>query len=572
MKRAFISTCVLYWVYLSTISAAAAEAAAAGAALHGGTEEEHGNRQQRGLGSAGSPWKSTKDFPIPNDGVGDPDNILSTTARQNLADKLASLHGSKTLTISSPRGTSKSESDNQEKDVVPVQMAVAIVERLAIDDVTTIHHRNDGSTNIDIDGLVERFATTLHDQWGVGYETTLGGTGVLIFLDVYDRVVYISRGGALVRILTDSRIDTIIHGMKHPLRQAKYEEGLTLAINSIAELIEKGEASFWESFKEGLFQTDILFLLVWALIFCNAMFQSWKQKRDQVAYARAASQLSELDRAHAQALQGNYQATSCPICLENFISSTVGSDGEPIKLLRCGHVFDESCWAEWVKSGRGDVTKCPVCRMDIGPRSDDGGESMEPAPTETAVDGPTSAPNTTADQDVDASDEPTSEVNNGSIQENGSLLRNRGNALWEQLIPSSNNNGGGTTTRRTSQQNQENNNDFGQDNRYDGVAADRERAMRLYQRERNFRLLRLSQMYPRYISPNQVSRWTSPTYDGSSLSRDPSFANSDPGRQQHTTNGRSNNPYGNSRGFGGGGGGGFSFGGGTSAGGRSGRF
>lgn len=85
-----------------------------------------------------------------------------------------------------------------------------------------------------------------------------------------------------------------------------------------------------------------------------------------MAYAEAASQLSEIDRAQAEALQGRYEATSCPVCLESFKSSTVGSDDQPIKLLRCGHVFDESCWSEWVSSGQGNITKCPICKMDIG--------------------------------------------------------------------------------------------------------------------------------------------------------------------------------------------------------------
>jgi hypothetical protein len=81
---------------------------------------------------------------------------------------------------------------------------------------------------------------------------------------------------------------------------------------------------------------------------------------------------------------------SCPICLENFdikaeestrdeenICSGMrrvdsygiplsGTDGEPLKILRCGHVFDSSCWGTWVHSGQGNPNQCPVCRMDVG--------------------------------------------------------------------------------------------------------------------------------------------------------------------------------------------------------------
>lgn len=44
----------------------------------------------------------------------------------------------------------------------------------------------------------------------------------------------------------------------------------------------------------------------------------------------------------------------------------IGSDDRPIKMLRCGHIFDESCWKLWVDSGHGNPWVCPVCRADVG--------------------------------------------------------------------------------------------------------------------------------------------------------------------------------------------------------------
>lgn len=35
-------------------------------------------------------------------------------------------------------------------------------------------------------------------------------------------------------------------------------------------------------------------------------------------------------------------------------------------MLRCGHIFDESCWKTWVNSGFGNPCICPVCRQDVG--------------------------------------------------------------------------------------------------------------------------------------------------------------------------------------------------------------
>jgi hypothetical protein len=54
----------------------------------------------------------------------------------------------------------------------------------------------------------------MHDRWGVGTTSESGGTGVLIFLSVDDRVVYISRGGSFDTLLRDSRIDTAIKELR----------------------------------------------------------------------------------------------------------------------------------------------------------------------------------------------------------------------------------------------------------------------------------------------------------------------------------------------------------------------
>jgi hypothetical protein len=46
-----------------------------------------------------------------------------------------------------------------------------------------------------------------------------------------------------------------------------------------------------------------------------------------------------------------------------------GMDRKKIKLLRCGHIFCESCWKGWVHSGNGNPCICPVCRQDVGKTS-----------------------------------------------------------------------------------------------------------------------------------------------------------------------------------------------------------
>merc|ERR1712070_285607 len=53
------------------------------------------------------------------------------------------------------------------------------------------------------------------------------------------------------------------------------------------------------------------------------------------------------------------------------------------------------------------------------------------------------------------------------------------------------------------------------------------RMMIQYRIDRNFRLERLSQLYPRYITPDTLTRWRSPTFNGSLVS-DRTFTDRNP--------------------------------------------
>eukprot|EP00934_Nitzschia_sp_Nitz4_P007159 Nitzschia sp. Nitz4//scaffold161_size51353//15398//16786//NITZ4_006944-RA/size51353-processed-gene-0.59-mRNA-1//1//CDS//3329537897//7149//frame0 len=396
---------------------------------------------------ASSSGSTIAQIPLPSRGVADPDEILNPVHRQALEDRIASLE------VSVPSSKTSDET-------APIQIAVVLIERMELD-------VSDGES-VDEEFAAEQMARDLHDAWGVGHKTEKGGTGVLIFLSVYDRVVYISRGAALDRMLNNARTDAVIESMRPHMRQAKYAEGFLTAIDGILHCIEKGEPSWKETILD-LFQISNLFILMWVGTFVHGLWKSRTRRQEQEAYARAASQLSEIDRAQAEALQGQYQATSCPICLEAFKSSTVGSDDQPIKLLRCGHVFDESCWSEWVSSGRGDITKCPIYKMDIGGTSttmvqnNTSGATVRGATAETANAATTHVHNDMHEDPVDA-----------AVQD-----------------------------------------------------YERERIVRRFQLERNFRLMQLATHFPNFITPTHINRWTSPSYNGQ-LAQDPAFRQLNP--------------------------------------------
>mmetsp|Transcript_5676 Transcript_5676/g.7459 ORF Transcript_5676/g.7459 Transcript_5676/m.7459 type:complete len:494 (-) Transcript_5676:1272-2753(-) len=288
----------------------------------------------------------------------DPDSILKPEQAEEVANKLAFVRRSPTIC--------KTEDTDA---AIEIQFAIALANSVDL----SVY----GSFEDEVTKAAETFARYLHDHWGVGMESSCGGTGLLIFLSVRDRAIYISRGKAMERILTNSRVDRVIDHMKPLLKRGGFKDALINAIDELDDLLKSGEPNFSEKMQDFFYAYSGL---VWVFsIFGFSMWSSRRQTMEQRNYAQVASHLDEIDRARALALQGQFKAVSCPICLEAFEKEegeedfSKGSDGQPIKLLRCGHVFDESCWEEWVSSGQGQVDKCPICKHDVGRRPADDG-------------------------------------------------------------------------------------------------------------------------------------------------------------------------------------------------------
>jgi uncharacterized membrane protein YgcG len=429
--------------------------------------------------ASGATWKM-EDFPEPNFGlISDPDHLLSQQSLQELSQRMEEI---------------------TEQVEVPIQIAVAVASKMDIPKTNNVYEEDqdnyeDNDTDEEI--AAEEFARGLHDRWGVGTDGESGGTGVLIFLSVDDRVVYISRGSSFDVLLRNSRIDSLVNDLKPSLRQAKYGEGLMLAVELIGTYIQKGEPK-WNELIWDYLRIEYLLLSGYVFAIFHSMRTARRRREAQRVYAEAASQLSAIDRAQAEALQGQFNATSCPICLEDFVSDQVGSDDRPIKLLRCGHVFDATCWEEWVGSGQGQVSKCPICKKDVGDPS--------------TVVAPGANGQTTGEQPP----------------------------VGDAMVPVD---------------------DTGAVQQHHHHHHRPNRALQLFQQDRNFRLARLALRYPNVISSNQVQRWSSPTYDGQ-LAQDRSFVESRPRVPEPRTY-QSNHSMGGSS---------ASFGGGTSSGGRGGRF
>ena len=257
--------------------------------------------------------------------------------------------------------------------------------------------------------------------------STGGENGILIFLSIQDRVCFISTGSAISTVLPWWRLEHIVSSMKPDLRHRDYGHALLTAIGDLSEMLREGPPTMADKVHDFMSR----FGVVIAFAMFTFFFGAWgelRERRKRWQYAETRSKLTPFEREKARLLQREFKSRSCPICLENFdygedlflgeeveeIGGTVttttittttssqsssslmsstnssslgrnssdnlkrvdsygiplcGGDRKTIKLLRCGHIFCNSCWMSWVHSGHGNPCICPVCRQDIGKSS-----------------------------------------------------------------------------------------------------------------------------------------------------------------------------------------------------------
>jgi len=287
--------------------------------------------------------------------------------------------------------------EEERKDMNQIRIAVAIVEKI---NLRAILHALSYYTYEDEDDMVndaaQYFAEYLYDSWKLGYSggsnKNCGPTGILIFLSVKDRVCFISTGRKVNAILPWWRLEGVISRIKPDLRSEDYEKAILNTIDELERLVSLGPPTFSDRFHDFLerFGVVIMFAL---FTFIFAVWGEYRDRWNRWQLTETMSRLNQKEKSDALSLQREYHCTACPICLENFehkkaekrklwmcvgnriihqssgddqVDNLVGSDDLPLKLLRCGHVFCETCWKAWVSSGQGNPYACPVCRQDVG--------------------------------------------------------------------------------------------------------------------------------------------------------------------------------------------------------------
>lgn len=208
--------------------------------------------------------------------------------------------------------------------------------------------------NGDIDVACENFARKLHDLWGVG--DTVKEHGLLLFLSIEDRAMYISRGQGLESRFTDRILDIIIENMKSPLKKGQYGQAVEQGVTDTILVIQGKESkvTFWSDV--GTYLTYLVmggFLSFWGYM----NYTSWSRKRElQRGEAAMKALMDDIDKMSKDEF---YESSTCPVCLEDFDPENPSRKSTG---LRCGHLFCHDCVKELLKRS---AALCPICRIPI---------------------------------------------------------------------------------------------------------------------------------------------------------------------------------------------------------------
>ena len=266
------------------------------------------------------------------------------------------------------------------------------------------------------------FARQLHDSWGVGKADK--NDGVLIFLSIEDRSVYISVGKGIISMLNRYVLDSVINHMRPSLRSKNYGQAIERAILEI-DYILKGESLPMNS-NQNSDVSSYVFPTLFGMAFVVVIYYAAKEmqrvrrlKQGQAALNRFISEISDVKGS-------KYFTTTCPICLEDFPrkhsisdssrpsmmegtdpstsldsenpnysstrpataqSDTYAADSgntnntnpKRAMSLRCGHMFCYTCLQEFLKkSSLQERLLCPVCRKPMDGSTEDGAPPRPP--------------------------------------------------------------------------------------------------------------------------------------------------------------------------------------------------
>jgi len=240
----------------------------------------------------------------------------------------------------------------------------------------------------------ERFARAVHDKWAVG--DVQKQNGVVVFMSIHDRMVYISTGSGVEQYLSSHVIEGIISHMRPALVSRDYSRALQTAVTEV-DLILQGKPVPLSSSRARSTSTsedspgEALSLIIFVFFVISAIVNIVAKCGSNTTQLHTGQRA--LDRLMREVQGGEderFHSASCPICLEDFSQPPADGDAEsgsasstgtasqateraeavnasPLRpmMLPCDHQFCFGCLSEYLKTPEG--TKCPICRAPVEP-------------------------------------------------------------------------------------------------------------------------------------------------------------------------------------------------------------
>lgn len=225
-------------------------------------------------------------------------------------------------------------------------------------------------------GSMQNFTEQIFNRWGIGHPSCQNG--ILFALSVNDRKNYIKTGKGASTVLTDNHAKDILESLRPRLRAGDYDAAVVLAVQRmVSEALEPGcPPVFYQldnislGFLHWAYQNpSAAFLLLLGVASCAVyMCNEFRLVQRKSQFKRKLQNLQSARQRLSK--RGDCRDAPCPICLE-VLPKDLSFKSEPTErgatLLRCGHVFHQTCIDQWLN--RGSSVNCPVCRA-TSPRVD----------------------------------------------------------------------------------------------------------------------------------------------------------------------------------------------------------
>jgi uncharacterized membrane protein YgcG len=206
--------------------------------------------------------------------------------------------------------------EKESKDVIEGYINAITGAQLAVVVIDEMSYNFKGSEDIEV--ASERFARTLHNTWGVGDKAT--DNGILLFLSIKDRAVFISTGAGVQSKITKRYIDYLITLMKPDLRSRQYGSALEKTVVEI-DLILSGKSNISSQYKRrpsdsGDGGDPYLFWGFVILVGGVASFIAYRENRKLRNLEKGKKALEDLMKEVVEAGENkDFLSESCPVMI-----------------------------------------------------------------------------------------------------------------------------------------------------------------------------------------------------------------------------------------------------------------